>query len=93
MTGHDVRIETDRLVIRSIFESDFDDLYALDSDPEVMKFIAPVRDEQFIRDRMQLIWDKYEKNPGMGAFYVYSKDGTFVGYCALTHLDGTEEKV
>lgn len=91
MAHRDVYLETDRLIIRSIVESDFDDLYALDSDPVVMKHIAPPRDEQFIRDRMHTIWEYYEKHPGMGSFYVATRDGTFVGYCALVNMDHTEE--
>ncbi|MFC2095333.1 GNAT family N-acetyltransferase [Candidatus Bipolaricaulota bacterium] len=37
---HNVFLETDRMLLRRLTEDDEDNLFALDSDPEVMRFLA-----------------------------------------------------
>src|SRR5947208_14658573 len=34
-------LETERLTLRAFTEADADDLFAMDSDPEVMRFVGP----------------------------------------------------
>jgi [ribosomal protein S5]-alanine N-acetyltransferase len=86
-------LETSRLVIRPANTSDAQDLFALNTDPDVLKytgdssFASPQDAEKFIRDRMAVQFDKN----GMSRFMVFERDGTFLGWCGLKHFPETDE--
>lgn len=82
-------IETTRLRIRPILESDFPDVFRMQSDPEIMRHIRPaVDDPEIVRGRMA-DWMKYnEENPGLGVFALeWKASGAFAGYAVARHVD------
>lgn len=82
-------IETSRLFIRPIADTDFSEVFRLMSDPEVMKHIRPATDNtEEVRGRMDA-WEHYTRaNPGLGVFWVeWKSDGAFVGYVVARHVD------
>jgi RimJ/RimL family protein N-acetyltransferase len=78
-------IETKRLVLREILLSDVDDLFELDSDPEVMKYIGipPVKDMSETRKIIGMLRKQYEEN-GIGRWAVELKTtGEVIGWSGL----------
>jgi RimJ/RimL family protein N-acetyltransferase len=90
-----VRVETDRLVIRSAVLSDAAGLERLFSDPEVLRWLPPTtpwtreRAKQAVERRAQA-----ERERGFSAWIVERKqDATFIGSCALQLVEGTGPEV
>ena len=85
----DMLFTTSRLVVRHLLESDFPHVFAIRSDPAVMKYIrVPETDPEQVRERMSS-WAIYaEKCPGLGVFAVAMKeDGVFTGYVTARHVE------
>ncbi|HJZ91693.1 MAG TPA: GNAT family N-acetyltransferase [Gemmataceae bacterium] len=78
---------TDRLVLRPFVEDDARHLLALDSDPEVMRYVGPFRlpDEAAYRARIRdYFLPSYERHPGYGFWPAEERaTGTFVGWFHL----------
>ncbi len=82
--------ETDRLLVRHYTETDADNFFLLNSDPEVMRYIRPVKS----REDTDLFFAKviaYSKsNPLFGRMAVDEKaTGAFVGSFAIIPLENT----
>ena len=80
-------IETERLTLRPIQQIDFEDVYALDSDPEVRHFFpeGPLNAEQVQKELERHIaeWEKV----GVGIFAVIEKKtNQFIGRCGFAQL-------
>jgi RimJ/RimL family protein N-acetyltransferase len=82
-----VHAETARLVLRRFTEEDAADLYALDSDPEVMRHVGPplvdgvAASLRAIRERFL---PYYERRPGYGFWVAEEKaTGAFLGWFHL----------
>jgi len=89
-----ILLETERLKLRHLQPADFDELFKLNSDPEVMKYInggnpeTREKVEKFLSGCLKY----YEKNPDLGLFAALSKnDNSFLGWVCLKHLDDTDE--
>jgi ribosomal-protein-alanine N-acetyltransferase len=85
--------ETPRLIVRTLLDTDFPDIYRMQSDPVTMRYIrAPATDEQPVRERIAM-WENYrEKCPGLGVFALeYKSDGAFAGYATARHVDFNPE--
>ena len=84
-------LETERLVLRRMTQDDFDDLVALDNDPEVMFFInagAPSPPEEVQRFLDHCI-ARYERGDGYGIFAAVEKStGRFLGWFHLRPGEG-----
>lgn len=67
-------VETERLLLREIVEADVDALFAMDSDPEVHRYLGnePVTDKQQIVDVIQFIRRQY-KDHGIGRWAIIDK--------------------
>lgn len=81
-------LETKRLILKPIALSDADDIFALRSDPEVMKYIGDgsVHTRERVEDFIQCGQGYFEKY-GMDFFSVFDKEtGSFVGQAGLFHL-------
>lgn len=77
--------ESERLLFREIDYSDEEDLFELDSDPEVHRYLGnnPVQSRQRIKDVIAMINDQYYEN-GVGRMAVVLKEtGEFVGWAGL----------
>lgn len=88
-TEHTV-FETDRLIVRHYTETDADNFFLLNSDPEVMRYIRPVKSREdtdlFFAEVIQYSKD----NPAYGRMAVVDKQSNvFVGSFAIIPLEGT----
>ncbi len=89
-------IETERLQLRSLRTTDFEALYALFSDPEVMKFsIGGTKTPDEVRTWLLEEIRNSKNGSGIGILAVKLRSSaTVIGYCGLTRfssLDGVKE--
>jgi ribosomal-protein-alanine N-acetyltransferase len=86
-------IETSRLYLRQFSVADLNDLSAIRSDPEVMRFIGagqPHSADQ-VRESLEHLLSGWKQN-GFGRWAVVHKpDKKLMGWCGLAFLDQTEE--
>lgn len=78
-------LTTARLVIRDLEETDVDGIFALDSDPQVLRFIGtPVmRDRSEAKEVIAMIRRQYREN-GIGRWAMEERTtGAFVGWTGL----------
>ena len=77
-------LETDRLILRQFTLDDIDNLVALDSDPDVMRFLTggrPTPREVLEFDHLPWYIDNYQKFPGYGFWAAIEKStGDFLGW-------------
>jgi len=87
-------LETARLILREINEDDFDDLYRMNSDPLIMKYVGDgsTRNlEQMIKE-LEILISHYSRKPGLGIWATILKgSNTFVGASGLVYYDNTPE--
>ena len=88
-TAHIV-FETERLIVRHYTEEDADNFFLLNSDPEVMRYIRPVKSREdtdlFFAEVIQYSKD----HPAYGRMAVNEKHtNIFVGSFAVIPLEGT----
>lgn len=78
-------IETDRLILRELRDSDLKDWFEMDSDPEVHRYLGnqPVHDIEQIEGAFQAICQQYESN-GIGRWATIERSsGKFIGWSGL----------
>lgn len=81
-------IETDRLILREMLPEDDEALFAMDSDPEVHKFLGnkPVTDMEDCRKTIEQLRKQYVEN-GIGRWAVIEKSsGQFVGWSGIKYF-------
>jgi RimJ/RimL family protein N-acetyltransferase len=82
-----VFIQTERLLLRRFTEDDVDNLYELDGDPDVMRFInggRPTPREEIENDVLPAFLRHYERYEGFGFWAAVEKSsGRFVGWFHL----------
>lgn len=86
-------IETDRLILRPLLESDFEALKSIWGDPETMAFYAEPYSDERIKEVLTKQITTYENN-GYGLFAVLEKSSdSLIGDCGITiqDIDGTKE--
>lgn len=87
-------LQTDRLILRHITHSDLDDLYRMNSDAEIMKYIGVglTRNYEQMLNEVNTLIGHYSKKPGFGIMATILKDtDTFVGACGLVYYDNIRE--
>lgn len=80
-----IHIETERLILRPILESDVEGMFALDSDPLVHKYLGnkPIKTREESLRMIQSIQAQYKSN-GIGRWAVINKqDQAFMGWTGL----------
>ncbi len=80
-----IHLSTKRLILRDLEESDVDGIFALDSDPEVLRYIGtPVMTERSqAANVIAMIRRQYREN-GIGRWAMEEPTtGAFVGWCGL----------
>jgi len=86
-------IETARLQLRKFSPGDLDDLFLLNSDPDVMRYIGsgiPASREQ-TQASLNSIMGAWEQH-GFGLWAaVYKEEKKLIGFCGLKYLDCTTE--
>jgi ribosomal-protein-alanine N-acetyltransferase len=83
-------IETARLRLRHFTLDDFDTLFRLYSNTEVMRYLSPRTKEQTQASLLKHIQHWQKHNFGMWAV-VHKDSGTMIGRCGLGFLDNTPE--
>ena len=86
--------ESPRLFCRYFTKDDIDNLFLLDSNPAVMRFInrPALSDLDEAKIKLEKIIAYNSINPGLGIFATIEKEtNNFIGWHALKHLDNTEE--
>ncbi len=82
-----IHVETDRFFLRDIEESDRDGIFALDSDPEVHKYLGtqPITSPGQALDIIRYIRKQYVEN-GIGRWAIVDKESNdFVGWTGLKY--------
>ena len=85
---------TARLVLSEITAEHGHELYELDADPRVMRYIGAgrVRTREDVDEAMRRIPRAYALYPGLGTWRATRRDnGDFVGWFALKYVPGTVE--
>lgn len=80
-----IHLTTERLIIRDLEESDVDGIFALDSDPEVLRYIGtPVMTERSEAAKVIAIIRRQYSENGIGRWALEERTtGAFVGWCGL----------
>ncbi len=84
-------LETERLIMRPLAESDVDDIFAMRSDAEIMRFIREpqVRDESF--DWIKLVSARWHKDKLGFCALIEKETEDFLGWCGIWRLRETGE--
>lgn len=85
-----VLIETERLFLREMDHNDFDALFSVLADPEIMQHYPYSFDEECVRNWIERNINRYREN-GFGLWAVCLKEGgSMIGDCGLTlqNIDG-----
>ena len=86
-------LETDRLVMRDILETDIDGMFELDSDTLVHKYLGnkPIKTKDQVVDIIEFIHNQYNEL-GIGRFATIEKSsGDFIGWSGLKFNTGEKE--
>lgn len=80
-------LETERLILRKLEAADFERMFLMDSDPEVMKYLGtPVVSREESKKMIAMIQKQYEEN-GVGRLAVIEREsGLLIGWCGLKLL-------
>ena len=84
-----IKLETERLILREIQDTDIDDLFEMDSDPEVHKYIEnkPVKSKEELLSYIQMLQEQYAKN-GTARWAVVDKETKeMLGWAGLKFFD------
>ncbi len=88
MTGNCIVLETSRLLLKPFTPNDLDNLFALNSDAETMKYIAPPLGKQQVIEVLHWFTREWERL-GYGWFAIFNKENQdFMGQCGLQCLEG-----
>lgn len=88
-------LETKRLYIREFVQADLEDLHAMNSNPEVMKYIfgRPLAKEES-QKFLNIYFETYKKTPGLGNFAAFEKDTQkFIGWVCLRPYSEDPEQI
>ena len=87
-------VETPRLALRAFTPADADDLYRLDRDPRVVRYVGNGRPtpRAEIETRLARAARNYAIYPGLGTWYATRRDtGAFVGWFSLKYCPPTTD--
>lgn len=85
-----MKLETERLILRPMNENDYDALYAVLGDTDIMRHYPYTFDEARVRGWIRWNMERYERD-GFGLWAVCMKEsGEMIGDCGLTlqNIDG-----
>lgn len=93
----EIYLETERLILRKLTDADVENLFALDSDPAVMRFInggRPTPRETIENEIIPRLLGYYSRADGYGARAAIEKStGEFIGWFSLRPHEGDLDKV
>ncbi len=83
-------LKTSRLYLREMSVEDLGFLTALHQDPEVMRYLGPLKSARQVADRLDSIIKNYMLHPGLGIWMAcHKEDHLPVGWACLKDLDRT----
>jgi len=82
-------IETDRLILRKLKVSDFEDMYEYSKSDEVTKYLLwrSHPDEQYTRDYLKYIQSRYRAGDFFDWALEHKETGKMIGTCGFAKLD------
>jgi len=84
--------ETERLLVRQFTMNDADAFFRMNSSPDVMQYIRPVKNQQETDHFLQSNILLYQEQPLYGRWLAEEKStGQFIGSFALIPIDGTSK--
>ncbi|MGB5364381.1 MAG: GNAT family N-acetyltransferase, partial [Aureibaculum sp.] len=86
-------LESERLIMRDVLESDVESMFELDSDPRVHKYLGnnPIKTKDKAAEIIQFIQQQY-RDLGIGRFATIEKStGNFIGWSGLKLNIGEKE--
>ncbi|TYP99581.1 ribosomal-protein-alanine N-acetyltransferase [Tenacibaculum adriaticum] len=86
-------LETERLILRELLETDIDGIFELDSNPEVHKYLGnnPIKTKKKAEEIITFVRNQY-KELGIGRFACIEKStGEFIGWSGLKLNTGKKE--
>jgi len=93
----EIYLETDRLILRRLTDADVENLFVLDSDPAVMRFIngGKLTPREVIEtETLPRLLGEYRRVDGYGLWAAIEKStGEFIGWLSLRAHEGDLEKV
>jgi len=90
----DIKIETNRLLLRLLTEGDLDDLVQLNLDPEVRAFFPDgVQNREQTKKRMMELIDNYTKHHLPGFIMLEKASNAFLGRCGFSLTEDNEVEV
>ena len=85
-------LESDRLYVRKYVTTDLQNFYLLNSDPEVMQYIRPVKNQEESKQFLKEVISFSEQHPRLGRWALMSKQNDqFVGSLSMLPLDHTND--
>lgn len=90
-----IYLETERLILRELRESDIDGIFELDSNEKVHEYLGknPIKTKEQALTNIQFIRTQY-KELGIGRFACIEKaSGDFIGWSGLKFNTGEKEKL
>lgn len=87
------RLETERLILRPLEMSDSEDMFKMDSNPNVHKYLwqKPVEHIDEIKKVIKMVQAQYKRN-NIGRFATILKDtGEFIGWTGIKFVDDHTE--
>jgi ribosomal-protein-alanine N-acetyltransferase len=87
-------LQTERLILRHITPDDFDELYRMNSDPIIMKYVGDgsIRNHEQMVTELDMLISHYTRKPGLGIWATVLKStNTFVGASGLVYYNNTSE--
>ncbi len=87
-------LETERLLLREFVQEDFEELFRMNADREIMQYVGDgaTRNYEEQKEELDRLILNYEKRPGLGIWATLLKDtGIFIGGSGLVYYDNTSE--
>lgn len=85
-------LETDRLFLRPMNETDADSVFAMRSDADVMRFIRPLQKKRSeSQSWINLVSSRWETEKIGFCAIIEKKSNKFIGWCGLWRLQETKE--
>ncbi len=84
-------LETDRLILRPFDEKDVDAIYAMRSDPEVMRFIREPQSRDESASWLKLVSSRWETEQVGFCAVLDKQTDKFLGWCGVWRLKETGE--
>ena len=84
-------LETERLIMRPLVESDIDEIFAMRSDEDIMRFIREPQGRNESLDWIKLVSARWDTEKLGFCAVVEKRTGRFLGWCGIWRLKETNE--